>query len=192
MAYPAVVVSCSCAGGYGYPPPGARNGGGGGGARNGAGKGGARPDPEVTPKGEAETEAVRELLRTLRKKGEDKKGDDKKEDDKKGDDKKGDDKAARARGMRFVSISAQPARVTVRLPADARLFINGELCPLTSSTRSFNTPTLQPGKEYSYTLRMEVTRNGVRRVQTQRVAFSAGRQVTVDFNDAAPLRTARR
>jgi len=135
------------------------------------------------PQSESEREAVRELLQGLRKKG-----DDKKDDDRKGDDKKD----ARARGMNYVGVSARAARVTVRLPADARLFIDGELCPLTSATRSFNTPALQPGREYTYNLRMEVTRNGVRRAQSQRVTFSAGRQVTVDFREATSVRTVRR
>jgi uncharacterized protein (TIGR03000 family) len=145
------------------------------------GGGGGRLDPSTTPQNEVEREAVRDALRRLREE---------KKEDKKKDDK--DDLGIRARGQKYVSVSPRPARLTVRLPADARLFIDGELCPLTSASRSFNTPALQPGKEYHYNLRMEVTRNGVRRVQSQRVAFSAGRHVTVDFKDSSPVRTAQR
>jgi len=92
----------------------------------------------------------------------------------------------------YVSLTPRPAQITVRLPADARLYIDDTVCPLTSATRSFKTPALQPGKEYFYTLRAEVTRDGERRTQTRRVAFTAGRQLTVEFTDFTPLRTARR
>jgi uncharacterized protein (TIGR03000 family) len=143
---------------------------------------GGRLDPGLIPQNENERNAIRELLEGLRKKG----------DDKKDDMKKDDGKAARTRGAGYVGLSPRTARVTVRLPADARLFVDGEFCPLTSATRSFNTPALQPGKEYTYHLRRAVPRNGVRRVQSQRVGFSAGRSVTVDFNEPPAVRTVRR
>ena len=38
------------------------------------------------------------------------------------------------------------ARVTVKLPSDARLYVDGVLCPLKSATRSFNTPELVAGQ----------------------------------------------
>jgi uncharacterized protein (TIGR03000 family) len=75
-----------------------------------------------------------------------------------------------------------PANVVVRLPADARLYINGVVCPLTSSTRSFDTPELQPGKSYYYTMKAELTRDGQTRSESQRVEVLAGKKVTVEFN----------
>jgi uncharacterized protein (TIGR03000 family) len=83
------------------------------------------------------------------------------------------------------------ARITVRLPVDAQLFVNGEACSLTSSIRAFSTPVLQPGREYAYTLRAEVVRDGQTRTESRRVVFEAGKQVTVEFK-LAPLSVASR
>lgn len=84
------------------------------------------------------------------------------------------------------------ARVTVKLPADARLYVDGVLCPLTSATRSFNTPELDAGQRYYYTLKAQVVRDGETLSSTpQRVLVEAGKQVTVEFKDL-PVQTASR
>jgi uncharacterized protein (TIGR03000 family) len=83
------------------------------------------------------------------------------------------------------------ARVTVKLPTDARLYVDDVLCPLTSSTRSFNTPELDAGRKYYYTLKAEVVRDGETRAATQRVLVEAGKQVTVEFKDL-PVQTVSR
>ena len=83
------------------------------------------------------------------------------------------------------------ARVTVKLPADARLYVDGVLCPLKSATRSFNTPELDAGQRYFYMLRAEVVRDGVKRDAEQRVTVEAGKQVTVEFKDL-PVQTVSR
>jgi uncharacterized protein (TIGR03000 family) len=75
------------------------------------------------------------------------------------------------------------ATVTVKLPSDARLYVDGVQCPLTSSTRSFDTPDLNAGQRYYYTLKAEVVREGETRVATRRVTLEAGKQVTVEFKD---------
>jgi uncharacterized protein (TIGR03000 family) len=92
----------------------------------------------------------------------------------------------------FISEAPAPARITVRLPADAKLYVDQVFCPLTSETRTFDTPTLEGGREYYYTLRAEVTRDGQRRQETQRVTVAPGRRVTVEFRNFTPLQTARR
>lgn len=83
------------------------------------------------------------------------------------------------------------ARVTVKLPADARLYVDGVLCPMTSARRSFDTPELDAGRRYYYTLKAEVVRAGETRADTQRVIIEAGKQVTVQFKDL-PVQTASR
>ncbi len=83
------------------------------------------------------------------------------------------------------------ARVTVKLPADARLYVDGVACTLTSASRSFNTPDLNAGQRYYYTLKAEVTRNGETVAKSQRVLVEAGKDVTVEFKDL-PVRTASR
>ncbi len=91
-----------------------------------------------------------------------------------------------------VKQTTAPARITVRLPADARLYVDNVVCPLTSGTRSFNTPALEPGRDFYYTLRAEVVRDGRTRRETQRVIVSSGREVSVAFRSFDPVATASR
>jgi uncharacterized protein (TIGR03000 family) len=85
-----------------------------------------------------------------------------------------------------------PARITVRLPADARLSVDGVDCPLTSDTRTFDTPALPSGQKFYYLLRAEVVRDGRPIAQTRRVDFRSGESVIVSFEDlGASLVTAR-
>jgi uncharacterized protein (TIGR03000 family) len=90
---------------------------------------------------------------------------------------------------------AQPvgnrARVTVRLPADARLLVDGTPCPLTSGERTFLTPPLEAGRGYYYTLTAEVVRDGQARSRSRRIDVEAGKEVTVEFKDL-PVQAARR
>jgi uncharacterized protein (TIGR03000 family) len=83
------------------------------------------------------------------------------------------------------------ARVTVLLPAEAKLFVDDVACPLTSSRRSFDTPRLEPGRTYAYTLRAELMRDGQAIRETKRVIVEAGRSVTVEFKDLT-VQSARR
>jgi uncharacterized protein (TIGR03000 family) len=83
------------------------------------------------------------------------------------------------------------ARVTVKLPSDARLFVDNVLCPLTSATRSFDTPALDAGRSYYYTLKAEVVRDGEKHTASQRVVVEAGKQVVVQFKDL-PVQSASR
>ena len=76
-----------------------------------------------------------------------------------------------------------PAHITVRLPEGARLYVHGVFCPLTSGSRSFDTPRLQPGRRYLYILRAETARDGRTVTETRRVIFRAGEDVTVNFNE---------
>lgn len=124
-------------------------------------------DPKVTPQNAAEREALEKLLKELR-------------DKKKSSSIESND-----------GIVPTTARVTVNLPADARLWVDQVECPLTSAVRAFNTPALQPGQTYYYTVKMQVDRNGSPVTDSQRVLVTAGEQVTVNFNLPA-LATAQR
>ena len=66
------------------------------------------------------------------------------------------------------------------------------LCPLASDTRAFNTPRLEPGRQYFYNLRAEVTRDGQTVSQNRRILLSAGQQVEVDFQEMAAVTSANR
>jgi uncharacterized protein (TIGR03000 family) len=84
------------------------------------------------------------------------------------------------------------ARITVRLPEDAVLRIDNVECTLTSATRTFETPKLEPGQQYFYTLKVEVVRNGERIEKSRKVIFQGGNQVTVDFGDMTAAVSAKR
>jgi uncharacterized protein (TIGR03000 family) len=125
-------------------------------------------DATVTPRTEGERDAIRRLLQELRKKGK-------------------EEEASQSTPQTPAS-----ARVTVKLPPDARLWVDQVECPLTSAERSFNTPVLTPGQTYYYTLKMQIQRRGAPVTDSQRVLVSAGRNVTVTFQNPEPITTAQR
>ncbi len=76
-----------------------------------------------------------------------------------------------------------PARVTVLLPSEARLYVDDVLCDLTSDTRSFDTPPLPFGRDYYYVLRAVIERGGRTVEVSKRVGLRAGKRSIVDFGD---------
>jgi uncharacterized protein (TIGR03000 family) len=87
--------------------------------------------------------------------------------------------------------TATQATVVVSLPADAKLFADGQATALTSANRTFVTPALTPGKVYNYELRIEVVRDGQTRSETKNVSVSAGRISTVEFGEPSVQTAAR-
>lgn len=108
----------------------------------------------------------------------------KKEEEPKKEADKAEKEAAAFRGpIRIYDYPAAKATVVVELPADAKLFLNGDAVPLTSARRTFQTPELQAGKTYAYTFRAEVVREGKTLTDSKRVVFQAGGMVQVDFQE---------
>jgi uncharacterized protein (TIGR03000 family) len=83
------------------------------------------------------------------------------------------------------------ARVTVVLPAGASLYVN-DVAVSAKGTQTFETPKLEKGKKFYYTVRAEMQRNGRTVSDKQRVSVEAGKSVTVDFTRAASTLTASR
>jgi uncharacterized protein (TIGR03000 family) len=81
-----------------------------------------------------------------------------------------------------------PAHFNVRLPREAKLYVNGVLCPAGSGVRSFATPKLPAGRAYAYTLKAEIEINGQVRSESRRVVFQAGKEVNIDFGDLTVVR----
>jgi uncharacterized protein (TIGR03000 family) len=79
--------------------------------------------------------------------------------------------------------AGEAATVVVQLPADARMWVDGQQADLTSGTRSFQTPALDRGRDYAYTIRAEATRDGQAVSQSQRVVVRAGQVSRVNFGD---------
>jgi len=74
-----------------------------------------------------------------------------------------------------------PATLTVSLPADAKLTVDGAATKSTSSQRTFTTPELAPGKTFSYTLKAEYMKDG-QMVSTEKVVYvQAGKETKVSF-----------
>ena len=72
------------------------------------------------------------------------------------------------------SMLPAPATIVVELPADAKLLIDNEATASIGSSRVFQSPALTPGKEYHYTLKAEVVRNGKPVKAEQVVKVTAG------------------
>lgn len=73
------------------------------------------------------------------------------------------------------------AKIVVKLPPGATLFVDGKRNERTDSVREFTTPALRAGKEYSYVMKAEWRRNGQPESQEQKIEFRGGEQLTVDF-----------
>jgi len=97
-----------------------------------------------------------------------------------------------AEGVAVQTTREAPARITVKLPADAKLFIDNVACELTSDTRTFQTPKLEAGKKYGYTLRAEAVREGKTVNSTRKIVMTAGEALTVKFEDLGSVQTASR
>jgi uncharacterized protein (TIGR03000 family) len=82
------------------------------------------------------------------------------------------------------------AKIVVKLPPGATLFVDGRRNERSDAVREFTTPVLSPGKEYAYLMKAEWRRDGRPETQEQRIEFRGGEQLTVDFT-TGPNGTAR-
>jgi uncharacterized protein (TIGR03000 family) len=76
-----------------------------------------------------------------------------------------------------------PATIVVSLPADAKLSIDDAVTTSQTATRVFTSPALEKGKEFSYTLKAELLRDGRAVTTSERVTVRAGQEtrVTLQF-----------
>jgi len=77
--------------------------------------------------------------------------------------------------------AASNAHLTVQVPAGARLWIDGQLTAQTGAVRSFETPSLDPGRSYSYKLVAEWVENGQTVTRERTVQFAAGNQAVANL-----------
>jgi len=73
------------------------------------------------------------------------------------------------------------ASLTVNVPADARLWIEGTPTTSTGPVREFNSPPLTPGNRYTYDIKASWQENGKEVTQAQQVRVTAGTHVNVNF-----------
>lgn len=73
------------------------------------------------------------------------------------------------------------AKITVKVPDGATLFVDAKKNARTDTVREFTTPALKKGELYTYQLRIEWSRNGQPESEERKVQFMAGEMHTVDF-----------
>jgi uncharacterized protein (TIGR03000 family) len=75
-----------------------------------------------------------------------------------------------------------PARITVKVPADAKLFVDGRPTKQAGTVRQFVTPpTLVAGLTYQYDFRAEWPQDGQTVTRDRLVRFRIGSDLTVDL-----------
>jgi len=77
------------------------------------------------------------------------------------------------------------ARITITVPSDARVSINGTVTTTTDTTRTFEFPGLESGKSVSYTFQAEFVRDGQNVVVTREVEVKAGISLEVSLENNA-------
>jgi uncharacterized protein (TIGR03000 family) len=86
-------------------------------------------------------------------------------------------------------VKKEPGKVTIELPADAKLLFNGAVATGTGATRTFATPALAQGQDYGYELTAEVVRDGRVQTVTERVIVRAGETAKVSLNPGGIVTT---
>ena len=85
--------------------------------------------------------------------------------------------------------TAKPAVLSVALPAEAEVYINGRLTKTEGSVRNYVARKLKAGKEVGYQVKAVVNRDGKRLVRTQMVRMKPGITRTVEFDFDRPVTT---
>lgn len=99
-------------------------------------------------------------------------GDGKTPDDKKPADMKKPDEPGK---------SGMGASLKFVVPADARLYVDGQLTTIAGSERVFTTPPLAAGQKFYYDVKAELLVNGIPIVEEKRVIVEAGANITETF-----------
>jgi uncharacterized protein (TIGR03000 family) len=73
------------------------------------------------------------------------------------------------------------ANIKFKVPAAAKLFVDGKLTVLTGSERTFTTPPLAMGEKYYYEVKAELAVGGKVIVEEKRVIVEAGSNLTESF-----------
>jgi len=83
--------------------------------------------------------------------------------------------------------TTQSAQLIVNVPADAKLIIDGRETKSSTTVRRFQSPPLQSGYTYNYTLEAEMMKDGQRVTAREIVTVRPGQQtqVTLKFDETA-------
>jgi uncharacterized protein (TIGR03000 family) len=76
----------------------------------------------------------------------------------------------------------RPMRITIRVPAGAKVWFDGEPTAQTGTTRAFVSPPLEPGRDYHYEVRAQWPDGAGTVERTRRLSFRAGDTIALDFS----------
>jgi len=94
----------------------------------------------------------------------------------------------RLNGPAYPEVEGDRAHLTIQLPPDAAVMIQGTVLDATGPIREFDSPPLSPGKKYTYDVEVTWKDGGKEVTQSQRVDVAAGARKQVIFRpDAKPL-----
>jgi uncharacterized protein (TIGR03000 family) len=84
------------------------------------------------------------------------------------------------------------AYLNVKVPADAKVYLQDQRMALTGTQRRYVTPVLSQGEQHLYNVRVEVERNGKTLTKTTTASVVAGQEieVTVSFDEKSNDRVA--
>jgi uncharacterized protein (TIGR03000 family) len=82
--------------------------------------------------------------------------------------------------------TSKPAMVEVQVPPDAEILFEGQKTNQTGSFRQFQSPPLEPGSKYSYTVTAKWMSNGQPMTQERTVPVAPGMRSFVSFLQPAP------
>jgi uncharacterized protein (TIGR03000 family) len=79
-----------------------------------------------------------------------------------------------------------PVLIDVRTPPDAQILFDGQKTTQTGMTRSFVSPPLKPGQNFSYEIKAKWTEDGKEFSRTRKVPVHSGEWLIVDLTRMAP------
>jgi uncharacterized protein (TIGR03000 family) len=79
------------------------------------------------------------------------------------------------------AIGANTATIRVRVPSDARIWIEGEATSQGGNDRTFVSPSLAPGSQYVYHIRAQWNENGKAVERNREVTVHAGDRVNLNM-----------
>jgi uncharacterized protein (TIGR03000 family) len=77
---------------------------------------------------------------------------------------------------------ADAGSLTIWVPEDAKVFVNGRATTSVGSRRQYVSYGLKPGLSYNYEVRAEVIRDGRPLIETRSIMLTAGSRSALAFN----------
>jgi uncharacterized protein (TIGR03000 family) len=75
-----------------------------------------------------------------------------------------------------------PAEIAMRVPDGARIWFDGEETTQTGTSRKFVSPPLDPGREYTYEVRVQWKEGEAKVERTRRLPVQAGDHIGLEFS----------